>query len=273
VALMMKLDCASPVAALHDYVRCFQQRDAHIAAAAVVYPIAARPEQILEFYLQEHYLVRVCETGAQDLAPRAIVVGPCTCRRAELVLHGRFEVFTIHFQASGFHRIFRVPMVDLADRAYDAQSVIGPIVSEIEQKLAGASSFQERVRVATDFLLQHLGERTSPDAVAAVANRFLLKAGALRVDDAAASAGLSVRQFERRFAEQVGLPPKRYARIIRFKSALEAKLMAPRRPWTDIAYEFGYYDQMHMVRDFERFAGESPATFVRRLWAMAEPWA
>jgi transcriptional regulator GlxA family with amidase domain len=46
-----------------------------------------------------------------------------------------------------------------------------------------------------------------PDAVAAVANRFLPKRDAFRVDNAAASAGLSVRQFERRFAEQVAFRP------------------------------------------------------------------
>jgi AraC-like DNA-binding protein len=272
VTRLMKLDCASPVAALHDYVRCFQQRQAHVAAGAVVYPIAARPQQILEFYLQERYRVRLCTSGVQDLVPRAVVVGPCTCRRAELVLHGRFDVFTIHFQASGFHRLFRVPMADLADRAYDAQSVIGPIVLEIEQRLAGASSFQERVRIAMDFLLRHLRERSSADAVSVIANRFLLERGALRVDDAAASAGLSARQFERRFTHQVGLPPKRYARIVRFNAALKAKITAPRRLWTDIAHDYGYYDQMHMVRDFETFTGESPATFVGRFWAMAEPW-
>jgi AraC-like DNA-binding protein len=111
------------------------------------------------------------------------------------------------------------------------------------------------------------------DAVTATANRLLLEHSALRVDDAAASAGMSIRQFERRFAEQVGLPPKRYARIVRFNAALKAKMTAPGRLWTDIAHEFGYYDQMHMVRDFERFADESPSTFVRRLRAMPEPWA
>ena len=268
----MKLDCASPVAALHDYVRCFQQREAHVAAAAVVYPIAARPGPILEFYLQERYLVRDCKSGEQDLVPRSVLVGPCSCRRVELVLRGRFDVFTVRFQASGLHRLFRVPMADLADRAYDAQSVIGPSVLEIEHRLADASSFQERVRIATDFLLWHITERVSHDAVSVIANRFLLERGALRVDEAAAIAGLSIRQFERRFINQVGLSPKRYARIARFDAALEAKVTAPRRLWTEIAHEFGYYDQMHLVRDFETFAGESPARFVGRIWTMPEPW-
>ncbi len=270
---MMRLERASPVATLRDYVHCFQQREARMTGAVVVYPIAARPEHILEFYLRDRYLVRVSSSGAEDLAPRAVAVGPRTWRNAELVLRGHFEVFTIRFEASGFHRLFRVKMADFVDRAIDARSVIGPRVSELEQRLAVTSSFRERIRVASEFLLRHVKERDPPDAVAAVANRFFRDRGALRVDDAAASVGLSVRQFERRFAEQVGLPPKRYAGIVRFDAALAAKMTAPSRLWTDIAYEFGYYDQMHMVRDFARFAGESPTMFARRLSGMAEPWA
>jgi hypothetical protein len=99
----------------------------------------------IEFYLNQRYLVRICETVAQELAPRTVVVGPSTFRRAELVLQGDFDVFTIHFQASGFHRLFRVPVADLSDRAYDAQSILGPVVSEVEERLADASTFQERI--------------------------------------------------------------------------------------------------------------------------------
>ena len=115
-------------------------------------------------------------------------------------------------------------------------------------------------------------ERSGGDAVAAVANRFLSERGVLGIGDAAAEAELSVRQFERQFNEQVGVPPKLYARIVRFNAALEAKMSAPRRLWTDIAHDFGYYDQMHMVRDFEDFTGENPTAFIRRLEAMPELW-
>jgi AraC-like DNA-binding protein len=268
----MKLYRASPAVALRDCVRCFEQRKASIAGASVVYPLAARPDLFLEFYFRQRYLVRDCRSGAHDLTPRSVVVGPCSYRRAELVLRGHFDVFTIQFHPSGFHRLFRTPMAELADRAYDARSVIGPSMSEIEQKLGLATGFEERVQIANDFLTQRHREPDFVDVVAAVANRLFREPGALRVGDAAAITGLSVRQFERRFAEQVGLPPKRYAKIIRFNAALRAKTIAPRRLWTEIAHEFGYYDQMHMIRDFERFAGESPSAAMRRIAGISESW-
>jgi AraC-like DNA-binding protein len=267
----MKLESTCPVAALRHQVRCFQQRQAHLDRSPVVFPIAARPDLILEFYLQERYLIRVCESGEQEFAPRVVVVGPCTFRRAELVLQGLFDVFTIHFQPSGFHQFFRAPMPDLADQAYDATSVIGAVATEIAERLAEASCFHERIQVATNFLLRYLQEGHAVDAVTATANRLMLGSGALRVDKAATSAAMSIRQFERRFIEQVGLPPKRYARIVRFDAALKAKMTAPRRPWTEIAHALGYHDQMHMVRDFQHFAGESPSAFVRRF--LPESWA
>ena len=268
----MQLDRASPAAALRNCVRCFEQRKASIGGAAVVYPLAARPDMFLEFYLRQRYLVRERQSGVYDLAPCSVVVGPCTYRRAELVLRGHFDVFTIQFNASGFHRLFRAPMTELADRAYDARSVIGPCVSEIEQKLGDAAGFEGRVQVANDFLLQRMREPDVIDGVAAVADRLFRVPAAFRVGDAAKSVGLSVRQFERRFAEQVGLPPKPYASIIRFNAALQAKTIAPQRLWTAIAHEFGYYDQMHMIRDFERFAGESPAAVMRRIAGSSQSW-
>jgi AraC-like DNA-binding protein len=270
----MKLSSAWPVVALRDYVRRFEQRDAEVGGPAVIYPIAARPDQFLEFYHQDPYMIHFRESGARDLAPRAVVVGPSTYRRVELVLHGRLETFTIHFQPSGFYQLFGVPMPDLTDRAYEARSVLGRCVSGLEQRLANTSNFGERIRVATSFLIRRVMSRSAPpDAVARAANRVLFDRGALRISEVAASAGLSVRQFERRFCEQVGVGPKRYARIVRFHSALEAKRTSEKRTWTDIAYELGYYDQMHMVHDFRIFSGENPTSFSARFTTLPQRWS
>jgi AraC-like DNA-binding protein len=269
----MNLEQAAPEPALRDCVRCFQQRRANIRGAAAAYPIAARPDQFLEFYLQEPYVVRIRDAVGPEIVPRSVVVGPCTQPRAQLVLRGNLDVFTIQFRPAGFHRLFRMPMDEFVDQAFEARSVIGPKLGDFEQKLACASSFEERACVASAFLLKCVTERSRGDAVAAVADRFLSERGALGVGDAAAEAGLSVRQFERRFSEQVGVAPKLYTRIVRFNAALAAKMSTPRRLWTDIAHDSGYYDQMHMIRDFEDLSGENPTAFIRRLGAMPESWA
>jgi AraC-like DNA-binding protein len=267
----MKLSTALPVTALRDYVRGFEQREADIESN-VVFPIAARPHQFLEFYLQGKYLVESCDSRARDVVPRAVVVGPSTYRSVDLVLHGHLDVFTIQFQPSGFHQLFGVPMPELTDRAWEARSVLGPSLCGLERRLADAPSFRERVQLATNFLLDQGGGRRKPDIVASLANDVLEGWGALRLREAAQRAGLSLRQLERRFRETVGIAPKRYARIVRFHAASEAKARLNERAWTDIAHDLAYYDQMHMVHDFRIFAGESPTRWNKRLAEVRRSW-
>ncbi len=52
--------------------------------------------------------------------------------------------------------------------------------------------------------------------------------------------------------------PKLFARIVRFQAALDRKARSKSRTWTEVAQEFGYFDQMHMIHDFDQFAAEKP---------------
>lgn len=95
--------------------------------------------------------------------------------------------------------------------------------------------------------------------------KFFAAAGRLLIPASAHRAGLSVRQFERRFTQQIGMRPKLYARIARFEAALNYKARSPAQNWTEIAHHFGYSDQMHLVHDFREFSGESPTTTLTQL--------
>jgi transcriptional regulator GlxA family with amidase domain len=81
-------------------------------------------------------------------------------------------------------------------------------------------------------------------------------------------AGLSARHFTRRFIEHTGVSPKLFARIVRFQAALETKALCAGKSWTEIALNLGYYDQMHMIHDFERLAGGSPKEMLTHLEAV-----
>jgi AraC-like DNA-binding protein len=103
-----------------------------------------------------------------------------------------------------------------------------------------------------------LSRRPGTDAISVAANGILQRQGHIRIDDVAGRSGLSQRQFERRFTAQIGVRPKLYARIARFEAALDSRARSHRKSWTEIAHTFGYYDQMHLIHDFERFSGETP---------------
>jgi Bacterial regulatory helix-turn-helix proteins, AraC family len=63
-----------------------------------------------------------------------------------------------------------------------------------------------------------------------------------------------------------------FARTTRFQRALDAKRFFPCRTWLSIAHEFGYFDQMHMVRDFQLLCGVTPNNFLD-LSGDIQPWS
>lgn len=163
-------------------------------------------------------------------------------------------------------------MKDLTDRSLEVGAVLNSTCSDIEQQLALAPRFEDRIKIAERFLLERIPDCSAPDPVAVAVQRIIASKGASRIDDLVAPSGWTVRHFERRFLEQVGLAPKLYARIVRLNQALRTKLASAESTWTQIAHDLGYYDQMHMVHEFQELAGDSPALFLARLRAQpAQP--
>jgi AraC-like DNA-binding protein len=142
--------------------------------------------------------------------------------------------------------------------------VLGSFSSHVRERL-GNESFEERVRLVDEMLLRRSLRSASFDGISAASHRIIRSGGRVELAALADSAGLGVRQFERRFIQQVGMSPKRFARIARFEAALETKARFASRSWTDVAHDFGYYDQMHMIHDFAEFTGETPTETLTQL--------
>lgn len=73
---------------------------------------------------------------------------------------------------------------------------------------------------------------------------------------------MSHRHFIARFRESVGLGPKRCARILRFNRALRLIDSGAPLSGAGVAYDCGYNDQSHLIRDFREFSGHTPTALV-----------
>jgi AraC-like DNA-binding protein len=262
---MLQTKMAPSSAMLRPYVWAYGMTTGLVDSVSLVIPLPARPKQLLTFSFADTFRIHRPELGHGDATPRVTVVGPQTQAKAGLSVFGRIDNFTIHFQPSGFNRLFGIPMTELTDAAYDAYAVMGPEIPRLEHELGDTAGFAERIQIVEERLIRTLGCHRTPDPVAIAANSLFRSHGVQRVSAMASYSGLSPRQFERRFLAQVGVPPKLYARIIRFNAALDQKLQLPGRAWSSIANDHNFYDQMHLVHDCRAFTGESPSRFLAHL--------
>jgi AraC-like DNA-binding protein len=258
---------ASPRPELKNYIRAFAQRGIDSSTMEVVQPVLASLESTIEFDFRRLPLIEYDSHRTETASPISIV-GPHTYRRCSIRLKGPVDSFGIFFQPLGLWQLFRIPMRLLVNQAYTARDVFGKGIQRLWQQMVETVSFEERVKLAEEYLLRltlNVLDRTS---VTNSALYIFRRQGDTRIDVLASHAALSVRQFERRFSEEIGIAPKLFGRITRYQMALDAKITSPELSWLKIAHEFGYHDQMHMIRDFHNLNGVTPGRALMQLGDM-----
>ncbi|MGW4380104.1 helix-turn-helix domain-containing protein [Kitasatospora sp. NPDC004531] len=152
------------------------------------------------------------------------------------------------------------------------ESLWGRDAGRLEDRLRAAGCWEERFAVAADWLERRRVERPRVDAeVAHVWRRTLVSRGRARVESLADEVGWSRQLLWARFRAQLGVTPKRAARLVRFDHA--AHLLALGREAAGVAAESGYADQSHLHREVRTFTGLTPTAVAAAPWLAVDPTA
>ena len=195
---------------------------------------------------------------------RSFVAAPHT-EHAIVDSDGEQHGIELRLTPIGTHMLLGVPMHELADCVTPIEDVLGREGAELPERLYEAGTWPARFALLDRLLAKRLAEARAPAAgVEQAWARLVRTHGAASIEALAGEVGWSRRQLFARFREHTGLPPKVFARILRFQRA--AALMAdPRGPsLCEIALDCGYYDQAHLNHDFRAFAGRTPTELLAR---------
>jgi AraC-like DNA-binding protein len=264
-ATLIAITKLPPCAPLAGVVRHFHAWASSRLLVPVVYPVAARPDLFIEFRFGDSYRLGPPAAerrgGCAVALPDVYVVGPRTSRRRDLILSGTVDSFAIHFQPAALSRLFGVPMPELCARPHDAAQVFGDGWRILHGRLADVSGMHARKRLAEEFLLKCLARADRFHPFQDVATRMFAGTSILDIAELARRSHLSTRQFERRFEDGVGVPPKLYQRIVRLNLVARSKMLDPRTSWAALAHDAGYHDHMHLVKDFRQLAAATPTGY------------
>lgn len=182
----------------------------------------------------------------------------------DIIVPERLSLFAVSFLPGGVRELFDIPANELLDCNIPLRYILRDSINQLEDRLMAASTFEERVAIAENFLMACLYKnRGGYDArrMASVIYTLNRNLGALTVDELAAESCLCRRQFERHFLTHVGISPKQFIRIVRFQYALYRKSFNRAVSLTELAHASGYYDQSHMINDFKALAGITPSKY------------
>ncbi|MGI8554706.1 MAG: helix-turn-helix domain-containing protein [Dehalococcoidia bacterium] len=165
----------------------------------------------------------------------------------------------------GAYTLLAQPMDAIAGRAVNLRDLVGASGGQLVEALNEAPDWDERFALLDRFLLHRAEHGPRPSAAVAWAwQRLTDSGGQIPIGELAMEIGWSQRHLIARFRQQVGLPPKTMARIVRFAGVLRHLEAAEAVRWAELAGEHGYADQAHLNRDFREFAGTTPTAFLAR---------
>lgn len=193
-----------------------------------------------------------------------VVVGP-QLSRVNIMVHQRLRAIRVDFLPGGLFRLLGIPMFEILDEGIDATLLFGQGIGEVNNQIMDSFDLGFGKNLVEQYLMRNFKCQREYLPIDAAIKNMMLEAGRISIDSVAAMSCLSLKQFERKSKERLGMNPKMYARILKFSSAYRLHEARPQWTWTQIAYQSGYFDQMHMIRDFKAFAGVNPSIIERQL--------
>jgi AraC-like DNA-binding protein len=186
-------------------------------------------------------------------------------RSVYVAASGPARCLQVDFTPLGAHLFFGLPMHELTNRVVPLDDVLPPGAHALVERLEDAPTWDERFALLDVILLSRFAQATTPSRDVAWAWNVLVRTeGRAPIGWICDRLGRSRRHLVALFREQIGVPPKTAARIMRFERAV-ALLERGEHGLAELAFACGYYDQAHLNRDFREFTGTSPAAFARRI--------
>jgi len=166
----------------------------------------------------------------------------------------------------GARLVLGFPLDEVGNRLIDPVDLFGVAARETIERLQEANSHAGRLTILEQAIARRLGHSVSGVSRGLVWALQQLQASAGRVGVAslARELGWSRKHLSVGFRCEFGMPPKLFARILRFDRAIRLLRSDQLTSWAELANTCGYADQAHLTRDFRAFAGSPPASFMRR---------
>jgi AraC-like DNA-binding protein len=221
------------------------------------------PDQAIFINLFTKFKTKKSGEENYDTRTSCTIVGP-QITPFKLLVQESHKAVSIIFQPGGLNRLLGVPMTEIFDNGFCGREIIGREINELIDQCHHIHSLDELESIVQNYFLQKLPSLKEQLPID-MALQYLLANYNTDIGQIASMACMSIRNFERKCKERLGMPAKMFARIARFNRAYKILENQQNISWTDLAYGAGYYDQMHFIKDFKEFAKHTPTLAQKEL--------
>jgi AraC-like DNA-binding protein len=195
--------------------------------------------------------VEVCNRNHPTSFVRGAITRPFQC-----VAEGPPTAIGVELKPQALTTLLGINAAELTDGIVDLDALS---TENLNEQLLNADTQRDQIALVTQFLKKRADTSPPVDLLVAESLRLIHgNTGSIHVRDLLKRLNVSERQFERRFSRAVGISPSRYLRITRFQEAVRLMKACRAERLSDIAYDLGYTDESHFIKDTREFTGYTP---------------
>lgn len=157
---------------------------------------------------------------------------------------------------------FPNPISDFTNHSIDLADVFGEESNEFYYRLMETNSTEQKVKALDAFLVQRLKKNKTAHhkviIIEQMCKHIRAEGESFSIRTLSDQYGISERYIQKLFLDNVGITPKSFSNIHRFNKSLQL-IQTASMPLTSIAYDCGYYDQAHFIKEFKKFTGLTPS--------------
>lgn len=246
---------------LKNYIRFFWE--IHIDHALLNHKLIPQRNINLRFNLNEtpQYL---CLNGREHLLEDVFFSGlQDHYSDSHLKISGRIDTLGICFMPDGFYPLLKIPVSEFKNQVLGTGEAGFTPAKRISEQLREAPDAASRLAVLEKELVLLLNNDISThENFRLLYNSLNRSSGLVPVSEFCRQNDISPRKLERMYNKYVGIPAVTYITLDRFHISLNQLLHQDYSKLSDIAFGNGYYDQMHFIKEFRRFTGNTPKNFI-----------
>ena len=165
------------------------------------------PFQSLLFYCNHPVSMGRTETTTFDVQPLSVLVGP-QFSRVNIKVVDRLRAIRVDFFPGGMYRMLGIPMNELFDKGFDAVDFFHPEMKTINEQLQQLTDLEQGKNIVEKFLLHEALKLKARLPFDSAIGQLLKHNGQMTIEETASLACLSIKQFERKCRERIGMNPK-----------------------------------------------------------------